>query len=315
MTFVRFAIAAASTMFAACNASSAAPRADAAVVDAAAAPIVDEAAPAKLAFVVKPGRSLVGHTRASWPLDLPEMPWVANTFVNMSLDSYDGRAVVGTVEMYAAPGLDARTCTVEVLWNTHAKNGVQLRGAPAIKNLDPHVGTHATWRFRTRIPGTPPAAKGTAFAFCPNDVMFYSIEMIAPGPQIRAAYCKELRRDREGFSVGKPVLRGKTFDMQFACGTLPRLKGRTLVDECRGDTLLTIDALGKDVTAFAPAAGTGPTDEELRRWYGGSTSCARVKLSSPTEFAASANKPFAAFVKRAGARLRSALSRDGMIQP
>jgi hypothetical protein len=70
-------------------------------IDASIAPIVDESTPASLSFDSKAGRSLMGHTRASWPLDLPEMPWIANTFVNMSLDSFDGSTVVGSVEMYA----------------------------------------------------------------------------------------------------------------------------------------------------------------------------------------------------------------------
>lgn len=300
-------------MFAACNASSAAPRADAAVVDAAVAPIVDEAAPATLAFVVKPGRSLMGHTRASWPLDLPEMPWVANTFVNLSLDSYDGRSVVGSVEMYAAPGLDARTCTVEVLWDSHAKNGVQLRGAPAIENVDPRIGTHATWRFRARISGTPPAAKGTAFVFCPNDVMFYSIEMVVAGPKTRVAYCKTplaSKKPDDGM-----IGRNKTFDLMFACGALIRIKGRDIVDECRGDTLLSLDALGPGVTASAPPAGAPITDEELRHWSAGGSWCSEVHLAATPSFTDAARAPFAAFAKRAGGRLVNAMTRDGMIQP
>ncbi len=285
---------------------------DATVLDAGS--IADETAPATLAFVVKPGRSLAGHMRASWPLDLPEMPWVANTFVNIALDGFDGARVTGTVDLYAAPGLDARQCTIEVLWGSPVTLGVQLRGAPAIENIDDRIGTHARWRFRASITGAPPAVNATAYAFCPNDVMFYSIEMVAPGPAMRDTYCKNLRRDPRRRADGNPVGK-RTFELAVACGALIRLRGRDLVDECRGDTLVSLDALGPDVTSDAPAAGTPITDEELRRWYGGGAECARIGLASPSTFPASAKQPFADFAKRAGDRLLDAFSRDGMIQP
>lgn len=276
--------------------------------------IVDETSPATRAFVANPGRSLAGHTRASWPLDLPEMPWVANTFVNMALESFDGMRVTGTVDLYAAPGLDARQCTIEVLWSSQSKQGVQLRGAPAIENIDDRIGTHATWRFRAPISGAPPAVNATAYAFCPNDVMFYSIEMVAPGPAMRDVYCKDLRRDPNRRADGNPVGK-RTFDLAFACGALIRLRGRELVDECRGDALISLDTLGPDITADAPATGTPITDEELRRWYGGGAECARIGLASASTFPASAKQPFADFAERAGDRLLDTFSRDGMIQP
>lgn len=257
----------------------------------------------------------MGHTRASWPLDLPEMPWVANTFVNMSLESYDGVSVVGTVEVYAAPGLDAKTCTPEVVWDSQRKRGVQLRDAPTIVEVDPSVGTRAMWRFRSPVDGAPPGVKATAFLFCPNDVMFYSIEMIAPGPTMRDAYCKDLRRDPHRLAGGAPTSSNHTFDLLFTCGTLVRLRGRELVDECRGDTLISLDALGTGITAHAPASGTPPTDEELRRYYGGSSVCAEVHLVGAPTFPDTAKPAFDAFAKRAGDRLHSAFSRDGMRQP
>ncbi len=285
---------------------------DAAVIDAGA--LVDETAPATRTFDARPGRSLAGHTRASWPLDLPEMPWVANTFVNMSLDGYDGAHVSGTVELYAAPGLAARQCTVEVVWDAPGKRGVQLRAAPAIVPVDDRIGTRATWRFRAPVPNAPPAVKASAYVFCPNDVMFYSIEMIAPGPGMRDAYCKDLRRDPTRLADGSPV-GAKSFDLAFACGALIRLRGRELVDECRGDTLLTLDALGTGTTTTAPVAGTPITDEELRRLYGGGAECARIEIAAPTTFPTSAKQPFAAFAKRAGERLVGTYTTIDNIQP
>lgn len=274
---------------------------------------IDEDVPAALAFAVRPGRMLAGHTRASWPLDLPEMPWIANTFVNLGLERFDGERLAGAVDLYAAPGLDPRRCSVEVVWGRRA--GVALRGAPAIERIDDRVGTRATWRFRARVDGAPVAVKATAYVFCPNDTMFYSIESVAGGPAIRDAYCKELRRDPKR-SAGPGGLAGaRTYELAFACGVLVRQNGRALVDACRKDTLVSLDALGAGPTAVAPAEGTDVTDEELRRWFSGATECARIHLVGAPTFPATAEQPYAELVKRAGARLLDAFSRDGMIQP
>jgi hypothetical protein len=275
-------------------------------------PTVDEDAPPTLAFIAKPGRSLMGHTRASWPLDIPEMPWVRNTFANLSLDSFDGERVTGAIDMYAAPGLDAKQCTVEVLWDSQKKQGVQLRGAPSIEPIDDRIGSRAQWRFRARVDGAPPAVRATAYVFCPNDVMFYSIEMVAPGPNIRDVFCKDLRRDKNR-QPGGTLVGNRTFDLAFACGVLVRQRGRDLVDECRGDVLVSLDSIG--ATGTAPVSGTSVTDEELRRWYGGGSECVRIQLSGSPTFPESARLPYADFVKRAGDRLLDTYTRDGMIHP
>lgn len=274
--------------------------------DKAPAPI-DESAPAKRVFVPSTGRMLSGG-RATWPLDLPEMPWLKNTFANLSLDEYDGNHVIGTVELFAAPGLDPKACTIELLWGLSSKVGIQLRGAPSIETHD--SGSRATWRFRAVIPGAPPAANAMAWAFCPNDVTFSSIEMFAPGPKMRAAYCKtKLASNKPDDGM---IGTQRTFELRFACGALIRLKGRDLVDECRGDTLLSLDALGSNVTAGALAAGTPLSDDEIRRWHSRSASCSEVHLVAHPSFTAGARAPFAAFAKRAGGRLVHAMSRDGM---
>ncbi len=273
------------------------------------APIVDEDSPASLTFIAKPGRTAMGHTRASWPIDLPEMPWVRDTFVIMSLDSFDGERVTGTVGLYASPGLDPEQCTVEVLWDSQKKQGVQLRGAPDLERIDDRFGMRAEWRFRSRVHGAPPAVKATAFVFCPNDVMFYSIDMVVPGPAMRDTYCANLRR-RPPLGVASRLVGQRTVDLVFACGVLVRQRGGDLVDECRGDVLVSLDAIG--ATASAPAAGTSVTEEELRRWFGDDAECARITLTGP--FPETARQPYADFVTRAGARLLDAFSRDGRIQ-
>ncbi|MFN0249784.1 MAG: hypothetical protein ACKV2T_23075 [Kofleriaceae bacterium] len=290
--------------------------ADATATDAArsaevAKPIVDENTPATRVFASGTGRRLSGHTRASWLLDLPEMPWLRGTFVNMSLASYDGTTATGSVEMYAAPGLDPRDCIVEVVWDAQKKRGVQLRGAPEVEPINDQIGSRARWQFRARVDGAPPAAKATTFVFCPNDVMFYTIDMFAAGPKIREAFCKELRRDANRSPGGNHV-GARTFDLAFACGVLVRQRGRELVDECKGDTLASLDELGADASTVAPAAGAAVTDEELRRLDGGGAECSRITLRAASTFPASAKQPFADFVKRAGPRLLGAFSRDGM---
>jgi hypothetical protein len=289
---------------------------DAAIADAtidANAPVVDETTPATRTFASgSTGRRLMGHTRASWPLDIPEMPWVRGTFVNMTLDTYDGTHATGSVDMYAAPGLDARDCIVEVVWDARKKQGVQLRRrAPTIEQIDDRIGSRARWQFRARVDGAPPAARGTTYVFCPNDVMFYTIDMFAPGPKIREAYCKELRADARRSPGGNHV-GTRTFELAFACGVMVRQRGRDLVDECTGDTLASLDELGADpASTFAPAAGTTVTDEELRRLDGGGAECARIELRGSPTFPASAKQPFADFVKRAGPRLLDAFTTDG----
>lgn len=282
-------------------------------------PIVDESAPATRIFEAREGRYLSGATRASWPLDLPEMPWLKNTFVNMSLDSYDGTRAIGTVELYAAPGLDPNKCTIEILWGLQSKAGVHLSGPPTIENPNEPSGMHGVWRFRSPVTNTPPVAIAMAFAFCPNDVTFTSIEMFVAGPAAHDAFCKQLgadpHRTPDGTLVGT-----RRYDLAFACGTLVRLRGRDLVDDCRGDTLVSLDALGAAKTApdgigGIPTTGSPLTDTEMRRWNGGGSECTRLTIAGSPTFPESARQPYADFVKRAGPRLLDGYTRDGMIQP
>ena len=52
-----------------------------------------------------------------------------------------------------------------------------------------------------------------------------------------------------------------------------------LVDDCRGDVLLSLDALGPKATTGAPPPGTPPDDEELRRFIGGGNECRRLAFA------------------------------------
>lgn len=70
----------------------------------------------------------------------------------------------------------------------------------------------------------------------PWGVDFSTIDAVAAGRGAHELYCSELRRDASP-SVNTDIAGHHTFDLQFACGSLPRLRGRALVDACRGDVM------------------------------------------------------------------------------
>jgi len=263
--------------------------------------------------------------RASWPADLPQPPWVEGTFVNLELTSFDGKLLTGNVHMWARPGLDPNTCAVEVVWDTNAKQGVRLGGLPDIK-WNPGGPNEVTWNLSTPIATSPRRSviAASAFVFCPFNnahvdrpwgVDFTSIEMLVGGPEARTAYCKQLRRG-DAPAVSTKLAGHHTFDLRFACGALVRLRGRELVDECRGDVLLSLDALGTGVDVGGlQQAGVPLQDEELRGMASRGGSCATAYLRAEPKFGAAADRAFATFLKQAGARLAYAQSRDGLRQP
>ncbi len=272
------------------------------------------------AFEVGPFRTSKCRGRSCWAAGVAEPSWIEPTFANLSFAPFDGKTLAGEVEMWAAPGFDPHDCALEVIWDDGAKRGVRV---PAPDRITHAQGTtNVVWAFSTPV-GDLPIAHATGFVFCPIDaahrdppwgVAFDTIEMVAPGPGAKAEVCRQLRAERSPM-IDTDLPGHKTFDLSFACGSLIRLAGRDLVDDCTGAVLLSLDALGADVTAGAPAAGAPPGDEELRAFVGGGGTCGRVGLAAPHRFAAGTRAPFEAFVRAAGPRLVGAWSRDGMIQP
>jgi hypothetical protein len=266
-------------------------------------------------FATSPFReTFSGHTRALWAKGPPEPAWVADTFAGLSLASYDGKTLAGEVDLWAGAGLDVRKCAAEVVYDVRGKRGVRFERPTRIED-----GRHALWTFHAEIDGAPPPVlAATAFVFCPIDAAhvtppwgatLMSIEMVIAGPHAKDTYCKQLGASDTALGIGSPA--GKhTFDLGFACGVMPRVRGHDLVDDCHGDVLVSLDALG--TTASAPATGGALTDEELRHFVAGSAECARVALSG---FGPHADAVWRAAVKRMGKRLLFAFSRDGMIQP
>src|SRR2546421_9938229 len=101
-------------------------------------------------------------------------------------------------------------------------------------------------------------------------------------------------------------------ELGFACGVLPRLRGRDLVDDCQGDLLLSSDSPGTQTRASAAKTGTGIDDEELRHLLGGSGECRRITIDG---FDPKVEAAWKAATKHMGSRLLFTFSRDGMIQP
>ncbi|MDX2093627.1 MAG: hypothetical protein SFX73_37655 [Kofleriaceae bacterium] len=267
-------------------------------------------------FANRPSATVAaGRTRASWPADRPEPAWVANTHANLALSSFDGKVLTGEVEMWAGLGVDPAQCNVEIIWDAQRKRGARLTAPPAA-TFHPGVGTNAIWRFTVPVSPALPMLEATAFVFCPGDVMFTSIHMVRPGPRAKATYCKALRAEPTPTPIVTPRLeRHETYQLLFACGAMIRLRGRELIDECRGDVLGSLDALGTSVTIDAPLEGTALTDTELYSWFAGNTHCSDLTLRSQGAFSPQANAPFAALLKRAGKRLLEGFSRDGMPHP
>lgn len=271
------------------------------------------------AFAAGPFKTtLAGHIRAYWAAGVPEPAWVKDTFAGLAISGYDGKTLRGEVDLWAGLGLDPKTCAVEIIYDLHGKRGARL-GRPTKLEAGAGGGVHAFWAFTADVDPSPQVFATTAFVFCPIDhahetppwgAMFTSIEMIAAGPKAKDEYCKQLGTSSALSGAGD--LAGKTtMDLGFACGVLPRVRKRELVDDCRGDVLISLDALGKKTTVSAPASGTPPGDEELRHLLGGSGECARLTLEG---FDPAARRAWKAAVKQMGKRLLFAFSRDGMIE-
>jgi hypothetical protein len=278
------------------------------------------AAAAWQTFAVGPFKTtLSGHTRAFWAAGVSEPTWVKDTFAGLAIHGYDGKTLTGEVDLWAGVGLDPKTCAVEIIYDTPGKRGIRV-GRPTKLEAGAGGGLHAFWAFTADVDPSPEIFAATAFVFCPIDrahekppwgAVFTSIEMIAAGPKAKDALCKKLGTS-SSISGSGDVAGKKTLELAFACGVMPRVRGRELVDECRGDVLISLDTLGPQARAWAPAAGTPPVDEELRRFLGGSGECARITLDS---FDPTTSRAWKAAVKQMGKRLLFAFSRDGMIQP
>jgi hypothetical protein len=272
------------------------------------------------AFTVGPFRtSKSGHTRAFWAADVAEPTWVANTFAGFAFAGFDGTALAGDVDLWAAEGLDPMKCVPEVIWDSRANHGARIDHPPRLEQGAGH-GWHAIWHFETDVKDAPAVVSATAFVFCPIDrehekppwgATFTSTEAVIAGPKAKQAYCAKLGGSKQ--DIGTSSLTGKrTMELAFACGVLVRQRGRDLVDDCTGDVLLALDTLGPKTTAYASKTGTPLQDEELRRYLGGSGECARITLAL---FDPSTDRVWQAALKKLGKRVLFAFSRDGMIQP
>jgi hypothetical protein len=271
--------------------------------------------PAWQAFATPPVRST---------LDRPQPPWTANTSVGLTLDTFDDRTLSGKVVLVAAPGLDASTCAVEIIWDAAGKEGARLV-APPVVIQDPggqRRGTRGTWQFTTPVMTSRPAVRANAYVFCPLNnahvdrpwgVTFSTGDTVVAGPRARKVYCSQLKVDNAR-SIEPKIQERRTVDLSFGCGVLVRRRGRTLVDECRGDVLVALDSLGSGVEAEGvEPAGTPLALEELRSWMAGSTECDRVHLIADPKFGAKGNAAFAGLVRKLGKRLVRATSRDNRI--
>jgi len=255
------------------------------------------------------------------PANLPSAPWAARTVVGLTLHTFDGTQLTGTVNLHGAPGLDGTTCAVEILWDVGAKQGARLTALPVIAPTIT-AATIATWRFTVALPKPRAAVSASAYVFCPLNnahvdrpwgVSFSTGETSIGGPDARAAYCKRVESPDKPY-IDKTIEGHTTFELSFGCGALIRLRGRQIIDECRGDVLVGLDALATDAVAdrIAPA-GTPVSTEELDGWLQRRGSCATLSLRSEKKFARGSNAVFAAFLQRAGDRLTHATSHDGRI--
>ena len=255
------------------------------------------------------------------PANLPSAPWAARTVVGLTLHTFDGTQLTGTVNLHGAPGLDGTTCAVEILWDVGAKQGARLTALPVIAPTAT-AATIARWRFTVSLPTPRAAVSASAYVFCPLNnahvdrpwgVSFSTGETSIGGPDARAAYCKRGEPPDKPY-IDKTIEGHTTFQLSFSCGALIRLRGRQIIDECRGDVLVGLDALAADAVAdrIAPA-GTPLSTEELDGWLQHRSSCATLSLRSDKKFARGSNAVFAAFLQRAGDRLAHASSHDGRI--
>ncbi len=268
--------------------------------------------PAWQSFATAPERSSI---------DRPQPAWARRTSVGLTLLTFDGKTVTGRVIVVAPPGLDATTCAVEVVWDVAAKYGIRLMAPPVISGPGGPEGTRGTWEFSSQITTYQAGVKAAAWVFCPLNnahidrpwgVTFSTGETVVAGPHAQEVYCKELRQQPVGHFDA--TIEGRaTVDLGFACGALIRKRGRQLIDECRGDVLVSLDAL-PGVTAVVDPEGTPLRIDELQAWMSQSSRCDSVKLIGNPKIGAGAAKGYAMMRKRAGTRLVSATSSDGMIR-
>ncbi len=268
--------------------------------------------PAWQAFAVAPARST---------MDRPHPPWADRTVIGIELEAFDGTRVTGKVVLVAAPGLDVTTCAVEVVWTGRRNQGARLVAPPVLVGNGGAPGVRAVWKFTTPAVASSTLVGATAFAFCPLNnahvdrpwgVTFTTGETFVAGPRTRAAYCESLRPPTDR-AIDSRIEGRRQFKLAFACGSLIRRRGRTIIDDCKGDVLLAFDALAADLTAEVAAEGTPLTLEELRNWHGQGRWCGQIELNSSSTFGPGANQVFAAFIKRAGKRLVRAVHEDRRI--
>jgi len=274
--------------------------------------------PAWQAFAVPPARS---------SLERPPPPWINHTSVGLTLQAFDDRVLTGAVVLVAAPGLDANTCAVEIIWDLASKQGARLVAPPVIgANVGGQPGTRATWQFTTPVAGSLPAVRAVAYVFCPLNnahidrpwgVTFSTGDTVIGGPRAGKAYCSLPAREAQR-AIESKIRDRRMVELTFACGALIRRRGHALIDACRGDVLIVLDDLGPGLVMepIVPE-GTPLTIDELSSWLSGSPQCDRVRLTFEAKaggkFGAKANSVFAGFLRKAGKRLIQTSIRDHQI--
>lgn len=270
------------------------------------------------AFTVGPfPRSKSGHVRAIWAAEVAEPVWIAPSFANLALTGYDGETLAGDVDLWAAEGLDPRTCVPEIVWDSRDKHGARVDHPPKLVQ-GPNHGWRASWHFETAVANAPAVLAATAFVFCPIDAdheqppwgaTFTSIEMVIAGPSAKTAFCKKPLP--KGATSPRLRLEGHhSFEIGFACGVLPRTRGHAIVDDCTGNVLLSLDALGKDTYASAPGTGNPLDERELRAFTSGGPACTQFSIRG---FDAKNDRAWQLAIQKLGARLVFAASRDDII--
>src|SRR5882724_5638649 len=84
-----------------------------------------------------------GHIRAYWAKDVPEPPWVKDTFAGLAITGYDGKTLTGEVDLWVGPGLDPKQCAAEVIWDNPGKRGVRVETPTRVELNKPTGPVHA----------------------------------------------------------------------------------------------------------------------------------------------------------------------------
>ncbi len=145
----------------------------------------------------------------------------------------------------------------------------------------------------------------------PWGATFTSLDTRIAGPNAKQTYCSKLAPPAGG-AVHFHITGLHTFEAAFACGVLPRVHGRALVDECQDDVVLSLDALGKATAVHAPDAGAPLDEDELRSFVEGANACTSITLDGT--FDDKADRAWQAAMKRLGRRLVQAWTREGMLE-